>query len=115
MKGGKAFLYLKPNAEKLNNQSVDLAKTYARLVRNILRSTQIDAMVINGGETAYWVCRTVGIEGIEIGGAISVVAAYGKPLPTQSDLKLIITKGGSVGEEAIFNDILQFIDSLSSS
>lgn len=115
VKGGKAFLYLKPNAEKLNNQSVDLAKTYARLVRNILRSTQIDAMVINGGETAYWVCRTVGIEGIEIGGAISVVAAYGKPLPTQSDLKLIITKGGSVGEEAIFNDILQFIDSLSSS
>jgi uncharacterized protein YgbK (DUF1537 family) len=108
---GKAFLYLKTNAGRLNNRSADLSKTYAGLIGEILESAQIDALVINGGETAYWICRMAGIENIEVKGAISVVAAYGRPsLSKLSDLKLIVTKGGSVGELAIFEKILHFLE-----
>lgn len=107
------FIHINSSTEKLLNLSSSLAEHFANLVEEVLASTEIDALVINGGETAYWVCRMVGIESIKIGGKISEVVAYGQPVSRRNKIKLIITKGGSVGEISIFADILNSLDRLS--
>jgi uncharacterized protein YgbK (DUF1537 family) len=51
----------------------------------------------------------LGIETIEIYGAISSVAAYGRPLGSSEGMKVLVTKGGSLGKEDLLEGILNFL------
>jgi len=91
-------------------QSQELVIALAKIVRSLLESDEVDGLVLIGGETGYAVCRAVGIERIEISGNISFVAAYGRPEGFPLNIKLLATKGGSLGEENILEKILNFVD-----
>jgi uncharacterized protein YgbK (DUF1537 family) len=91
-------------------QSQELVMALAKIVRSLLDADGAGALVLIGGETGYEVCRAAGIEGIEILGNISFVAAYGRPEGSRSRVRLLATKGGSLGEEDTLEKILNFID-----
>jgi len=91
-------------------QSQELVLNLAMIVRNLLNSSEIDGLVLIGGDTGYAVSRAVGIERVEILGNISFVAAYGRPEGTLKSLPVLVTKGGSLGEEDTLEKILKFID-----
>jgi uncharacterized protein YgbK (DUF1537 family) len=91
-------------------QSHDLVVALAKAISPLLKSNKLDGLVMIGGETGYAVCHAVGIERIEILGSISFVAAYGKPSESRTDIKVLVTKGGSLGEEDTLEKILNFID-----
>jgi uncharacterized protein YgbK (DUF1537 family) len=91
-------------------QSQELVLNLAKIVRHLLNSSEIDGLVLLGGDTGYAVSRAVGIERIEILGNISFVAAYGKPEGTWKPLPVLVTKGGSLGEEDTLENILNFLD-----
>ncbi len=94
----------------IRRQSQELVIALAKIVRSLLESDEVDGLVLIGGETGYAVCRAVGIERIEILGNISFVAAYGRPEGSPLNIKLLATKGGSLGEEDILEKILNFVD-----
>ena len=91
-------------------QSQELVTALAKIVRSLLDADGVEALVLIGGETGYEVCRTAGIEAIEILGNISFVAAYGRPEGSCPKVKLLATKGGSLGEEDTVEKMLSFID-----
>ena len=82
----------------------------AQIVRHFLDSNEIDGLVLIGGETSFAVCRAIGIERIEILGNISFVAAYGNPADSRTSIQVLVTKGGSLGEEDTLAKVLDFID-----
>ena len=94
----------------IRRQSQELVIALAKVVRSLLESDEVDGLVLIGGETGYAVCRAVGIERIEILGNISFVAAYGRPEGSPLNVKLLATKGGSLGEEDILEKILNVVD-----
>ena len=94
----------------IRRQSQELVIALAKIVRSLLESDEVDGLVLIGGETGYAVCRAVGIERIEILGSVSFVAAYGTPEGSPLNIKLLATKGGSLGEEDILEKILNFVD-----
>ena len=91
-------------------QSQELVLNLAEIVRRLLVSNEIDGLVLIGGDTGYAVSRAVGIERVEILGNISFVAAYGRPEGTLKPLPVLVTKGGSLGEEDTLGKIVRFID-----
>jgi uncharacterized protein YgbK (DUF1537 family) len=91
-------------------QSRELVLNLAEIVRHLLVSNEIDGLVLIGGDTGYAVSRAVGIERVEILGNISFVAAYGRPEGMLKPLPVLVTKGGSLGEEDTLEKILKFID-----
>ena len=93
----------------IDRQSQSLVIALARVVRQILSSNKVDGLVLVGGETGYAVCRSLGIERIEISGNISFVAAYGKPVGNLMDIEILVTKGGSLGEENTLEKVLNFL------
>jgi uncharacterized protein YgbK (DUF1537 family) len=93
----------------IKRQSQELVLTLARVVRCLLESSETDGLVLVGGDTGHAVCHAVGIERIEILGSISFVAAYGKPEGALTSIKILVTKGGSLGEEDTLEKILNFI------
>ncbi len=94
----------------IRRQSQELVIALAKIVRSLLESDEVDGLVLIGGETGYAVCRAVSIERIEILGNISFVAAYGRPEGSPLNIKLLATKGGSLGEEDILEKILNVVD-----
>ena len=93
----------------IGRQSQSLVIALARVVHQILSSNKVDGLVMVGGETGYAVCRSLGIERIEIFGNISFVAAYGKPVGNLMDIEILVTKGGSLGEEDTLEKVLNFL------
>ena len=91
-------------------QSQELVLNLAEIVRRLLILNEIDGLVLIGGDTGYAVSRAVGIEWIEILGNISFVAAYGRPEGTLKPLPVLVTKGGSLGEEDTLEKIVRFIN-----
>jgi D-threonate/D-erythronate kinase len=91
-------------------QSQDLVTALGKGVRPLLDSFEWDGLVLFGGDTGYAVATAVGIKRIEILGNISFVAAYGRPEGLRRPLKILATKGGSLGEEDTLEKILNFID-----
>ena len=94
----------------IRRQSQELVMALAKIVRHLLDSDELDGLVLVGGETGFAVCHAIGIERIEILGNISFVAAYGKPEGSFKNLKILVTKGGSLGEEDTLEKVLNFID-----
>ncbi len=91
-------------------QSQDLVFNLAMVVRGLLSSNEIDGLVLVGGETGYAICRAAGIGRVEILGNISSVAAYGRPVGTPSGIEILVTKGGSLGEEDTLEKVLIFLN-----
>ena len=94
---------------EFRRQSQDLVVALGKVVHHLLNSYSWDGLVLVGGDTGYAVCREVGIERIKILGNISFVAAYGKPESSFGNLKILVTKGGSLGEEDTLEKVLDFI------
>ena len=91
-------------------QGQDLVVALAKAISPIIHLNQLDGLVLIGGDTSYATCREVGIEKFEILGNISFVAAYGKPSGAGTNIKALVTKGGSLGEVDTLEKILDFID-----
>ena len=94
----------------MKQQSQDLVVALAEVVRRLLESNGIDGLLLVGGETGDAVCRALGIGRIEVFGNVASVAAYGKPLNGPAGIKVLVTKGGSLGEENTLQKILTFFD-----
>ncbi len=94
-------------------QSQGLVRALAGIATSLFRSYEPDGLVLIGGETGYAVCHALRIRSIELLGNISFVAAYGKPLGAQTNMKILVTKGGSLGEKATLEEILRFIGAMS--
>ena len=92
----------------IKQQSQELVVALAKVVHRLLSSNGIDGLILVGGETGYAACRAMGIERIEILGNISSVAAYGKPMGGPANIEILVTKGGSLGEEDTLEKILAF-------
>jgi D-threonate/D-erythronate kinase len=97
------------NSDTLS-QSRDLVIALGKGVRSLLDSFDWDGLVLFGGDTGFAVATAAGIKRIEILGNISFVAAYGKPVGLRRPLQVLVTKGGSLGEEDTLEKILNFID-----
>jgi uncharacterized protein YgbK (DUF1537 family) len=93
----------------ISRQSQALVVALASVVRQLLSSNKVDGLVLIGGETGHAVCRSLGIERIEIFGNISFVAAYGKPVGNLTDIEILVTKGGSLGEENTLEKVFNFL------
>jgi 4-hydroxythreonine-4-phosphate dehydrogenase len=94
----------------IEKQSREIAIALGELVGVLLEAYPWKALVLIGGDTGYAVSRSVGIRRIEIAGNISFVAAYGKPIGPKKSLDVLVTKGGSLGDENTLAEILTFID-----
>ncbi|HSB05377.1 MAG TPA: four-carbon acid sugar kinase family protein [Thermodesulfobacteriota bacterium] len=94
----------------MRRQSQELVVALAKIVRHFLDSNKMDGLVLIGGETSFAVCHAIGIERIEILGNISFVAAYGTPAGSRGNSQVLVTKGGSLGEEDTLGKVLDFID-----
>ena len=113
-----AVLTITEGRPGIKKQSRDLIRVLAKIAYHVLCSQEIDVLVLVGGETGYGVCRAAGIEGIEILGSIASVTAYGKPQGRQNfcrghfradkNPRVIVTKGGSLGEEDTLEKIFRF-------
>jgi uncharacterized protein YgbK (DUF1537 family) len=106
----KIVLTIGEGRSGIRRQSQELVVALAKVVCSLLESDKVGELVLIGGETGYAVCRAVGIERIEILGNISFVAAYGRPEGSPLNIKLLATKGGSLGEEDILEKIINAID-----
>jgi uncharacterized protein YgbK (DUF1537 family) len=95
----------------IRKQSQELVLALGKVVAGLLKSNGADSLVLVGGETGHAVCRALGIERIEILGNISFVAAYGKPEGTLTGVEILVTKGGSLGEEDTLEKVFDFIGS----
>lgn len=86
-----------------------LVVNLAQFVRDLLASNGVDGLVLVGGETAFAICQAIGIKAIRLYGTISAVAAYGKPEGALKNIKVMVTKGGSLGERNILEKVLNLI------
>ncbi|OGP92655.1 MAG: hypothetical protein A2156_04695 [Deltaproteobacteria bacterium RBG_16_48_10] len=107
---GKAVMTIGEGKTGTVGQSQDLVLALGKVVHHLVGQCLLEGVVLIGGETGYAVCREIGIERIEILGEISFVAAYGKPEGSFKNLKILITKGGSLGEENTLEKVLNFLD-----
>ena len=106
---GRVVLTLGDGKRDIVLPAQELNLSLSRLVQNLLDRVEVEGLVLVGGETSYAICRALGIETVEIYGAISSVAAYGRPLGSSVRMKVLVTKGGSLGKEDLLEDILNFL------
>ena len=108
-RSGRAVLTLGDDKRGIVLPAQELSLSLSRLVQNLLDRVEVEGLVLVGGETSYAICRALGIETVEIYGAISSVAAYGRPLGSSEGMKVLVTKGGSLGKEDLLEGILNFL------
>jgi D-threonate/D-erythronate kinase len=106
---GRVLIHVGPNKPDRAFKGERLVTALGQIVHRILSSNEVDGLVAIGGETAFAVCQAIDIKSIEIYGTISAVAAYGKPVGTLKGVKMLVTKGGSLGEKDILEKIIRFL------
>ena len=106
---GRAVLPLGDDKGSTVLPAQELNLSLSHLVQNLLDRVEVEGLVLVGGETSYAICRALGIETTEIYGAISAVAAYGRPQGSSKKMNVLVTKGGSLGEKDLLEGILNFL------
>lgn len=87
------------NRYKLNYIRLLVSESIAELTQYVLSSKIVGALVIFGGDTAFWILKRLGVKGIEIRGEIEPYIPYGILLGGEFDSLPVVTKAGSFGKE----------------
>jgi uncharacterized protein YgbK (DUF1537 family) len=106
---GTAVVNLGEGAPGRIYPSRELTASLASLTRGLLEAVSVEGLVLVGGETSYAACLAVGIRAIHLIGAAGSVAAYGRPVGAGKGIRVVATKGGSLGTETVLEEILRVI------
>lgn len=71
----------------------------AEVSRRTLESARVSALFLTGGETAYSVCRAIGVETLKLHVRIAPLVVASRVVGGPCEGMLIITKGGSIGPD----------------
>ncbi len=83
----------------------------SNLGRRVVEAARPAAVVLTGGETAYSVCRALGIGALELHARISPLVVASKVVGGRFHDMLVVTKGGSVGSDDLVSRIHQSLRS----
>jgi len=87
------------------SQQHQLARGLAGVVRSVLWQTNVATLVLSGGDTAYAVCKTLGVSAIVLDGEILPGLPIGHGLTADGKVVMLITKAGGFGQEDALNDV----------
>lgn len=71
----------------------------AEVSRRALQSARVPALFLTGGETAYSVCRALGVETLKLHARIAPLVVASRVVGGPCEGMFIITKGGSIGPD----------------
>ncbi len=83
----------------------------SNLTLRVLERVRPAALVLTGGETAYAVCRALGIHSLKLHSAIAPLVVASKVVGGPYHDLTVLTKGGSIGPDDLMSRILNFLRS----
>lgn len=97
---------LKPHAPQMSDA---VTRNLADIAAEVVRLQHPAALVLTGGATALAVCRTLGVEAIEIDDEIAAGIPAGRALREDWPETKLVTKAGGFGEEDVLVKAIDYV------
>jgi uncharacterized protein YgbK (DUF1537 family) len=77
--------------------------------RRLVRAERLGALILCGGDIAVATCRSLGADGILLGGEVEAGVPWGRLLGGEHPNLPVITKAGGFGGPEVFRTAIRFL------
>lgn len=105
-----ALIHTDRDSTEVSHSAIKVGHTISKIVLEVLKNTQIDVLVVTGGETALTILSLLDIHSLHlIYEPLPAVPVSLLSVPANGDL-LFVSKAGSYGEIDVFEGILGYLN-----
>ena len=101
-----------PESLEMANQKEKnlILQALGQITQEIIDGYTVGALILSGGDTASFVCKTLGCKGIKLEDEIVPGIPVGRLIGDKCDGMVAVTKSGSLGAYDAFEKILQYVE-----